>query len=162
MTEIERRIIETHTMESFRILRDLPLDDHVKNASLMHHERNDGRGYPFNVALQKTDPYARMVSVADVYDAMTSARCYRPGMSPFKTVSIMEHDGVTKYDPTFLNPFLSRAITSYINNRVLLSNGEKGEVIFIPPNDPTHPTIKVGDKYVDLAKSRDIEIKKII
>ncbi len=162
LTEIEHRIIETHTMESYKILRDLPLHDHVKNAALMHHERNDGRGYPFNVSIQRTDPYARMVSVADVYDAMTSLRCYRPGMSPFKTVSIMENDGITKYDPVFLNTFLERAATSYINNRVLLTNGEKGEVVYIPHDNPSKPTVKVGDKYVDLSKEKDIDIKNII
>ena len=48
-------------------------DDHVKNAALMHHERSNGSGYPLKLKGNQIDPYARIVAIADVYDAMTAA-----------------------------------------------------------------------------------------
>ena len=49
------------------------LFDHIRNAALMHHERSDGGGYPMRLSGNQIDPYARIVAIADIYDAMTAA-----------------------------------------------------------------------------------------
>ena len=68
-------------------------DDHVKNAALMHHERSNGSGYPLKLKGNQIDPYARIVAIADVYDAMTAARCYRGPLCPFRVIEMFEAEG---------------------------------------------------------------------
>jgi putative nucleotidyltransferase with HDIG domain len=162
LTESERLIIQTHPLEGFNLLRGMDLDAHVKNATLMHHERCDGSGYPFGITMKKIDPYARLVAIADVYDAMTSTRTYREALSPFRTISIMEEEGLQKYDAQFIMTFLRNVVNTYINNRALLSNGEEGEIIFIHKDALSRPTLKCGDTFVDLSVRKDLDIVKII
>lgn len=59
----------------------------------MHHERNDGSGYPLKLKGNQIDPYARIVAIADVYDAMTAARCYRGPLCPFRVIEMFEVEG---------------------------------------------------------------------
>lgn len=138
------------------------MDEHVKNAALMHHERCDGTGYPFGLTPIQIDPYAKMVAIADVYDAMTSTRPYRRALSPFKTIAIMEDEGLQKYDTQYVTTFLDHVVDSYINNRVLLNTGEQGEIVYIHKEKLSRPTLKIGDKFLDLSQSKDIEIEEII
>ena len=162
LTDEERKIVQTHALEGFNLIKNLPLDEHVKNAALMHHERCDGTGYPFGLTPIQIDPYAKMVAIADVYDAMTSTRPYRRALSPFKTIAIMEDEGLQKYDTQYVTTFLDHVVDSYINNRVLLNTGEQGEIVYIHKEKLSRPTLKIGDKFLDLSQSKDIEIEEII
>ena len=91
------------------------MDVHVKNAALMHHERSDGSGYPSKLKGNQIDPYARMVAIADVYDAMTADRCYRRGVCPFEVIATFEREGLGKYKPQFITSFLEHIANTYIN-----------------------------------------------
>ena len=75
-TEAEYQIVKTHALEGYNLLKDLSINEHIKNSALMHHERCDGTGYPEGVKADQIDEYAKIVAIADVYDAMTSARIY--------------------------------------------------------------------------------------
>ncbi|MDD6573369.1 MAG: HD-GYP domain-containing protein, partial [Thermoflexaceae bacterium] len=76
LTPEEFEIIKSHPKKSYEYLRDFPLDIRIKEACLLHHERCDGSGYPFGIAGNKISIYAKIVAIADVYDAMTSPRSY--------------------------------------------------------------------------------------
>ena len=140
----------------------MPLDVHVKNAALMHHERCDGSGYPFGITGDKIDPYAKMVAIADVYDAMTSLRSYSKPLSPFTTIAAMEDEGLQKYETQYIMTFLKNVVNTYINNRVLLSNGQEGEIIFIHKDRLARPTVKCGNAFLDLAVQKDLDILAIV
>ena len=71
LTQWEYSVIQTHPREGYNLLQNCPVDDHVKNAALMHHERCDGSGYPLKLTAAQIDPFAKLVAIADVYDAMT-------------------------------------------------------------------------------------------
>ncbi len=62
------------------ILKDIKMLDGLSNGTLYHHERFDGSGYPSGLKGDEIPLIARIISVADTYDAMTSTRCYRKGM----------------------------------------------------------------------------------
>ena len=66
----------------------------------MHHERCDGSGYPFGLKADKIDAFARLVAIADVYDATTSARIYRGPLCPFEVIGLFQSEGIQKYDKT--------------------------------------------------------------
>jgi HD-GYP domain-containing protein (c-di-GMP phosphodiesterase class II) len=71
-----------------------------------HHERWDGKGYPLGLAGNDIDPGARILAVADVYDAICSDRPYRPGMALKKAVAIIKDGSGTQFDPEVVAAFL--------------------------------------------------------
>ena len=158
----EYSIVKTHALEGYNILKDLDLDEHVKNCALMHHERCDGSGYPFGLTSSKIDRYAKIVAIADVYDAMTSPRVYRGPMCPFKVIEIFENEGLQKYDPEFILVFLEYVVNTYMNNRVKLSNGMEGDVVLINKLSLARPMVRCGNHYVDLSRDRKVWIEAII
>ncbi len=67
LSPAEYNIIKTHSLQGYNILKDKNIDDNVKQCALMHHERCDGSGYPLGLTADKINPYAKIVSIADVY-----------------------------------------------------------------------------------------------
>lgn len=162
LTEWELSIMQTHPQEGYNILKDSPMNEHVKNAVLMHHERSDGSGYPNNLSAEQIDPFAKMVAIADVYDAMTCARVYRGPQCPFKVIAAFENEGFQKYDPQYILTFLENIVNTYLQHRVRLTNGDIGEIVYINHEKLSKPTVKVGDKYINLAKEPHIFIDALI
>lgn len=162
LTDAEYKIVKTHTIEGYRILEKQDISIHVKNAALMHHERCDGSGYPFGINGSKIDPFAKIVGIADVYDAMTAARVYRGPLCPFQVIEIFEKEGFQKYDAAYILKFLENVVMTYMNNRVLLSDGTKGDIVYINHAQLSRPMIKSKDKFIDLSEKPDLYIEKIL
>lgn len=162
LTDLEYQIIKTHTLKGFDILKNLNLDSHVMHSALMHHERCDGSGYPSGLTASKIDSYAKIVAIADVYDAMTSARVYRGPICPFKVVDIFQNEGLQKYDPHYLLTFLEGIVLTYMHNTVLLNNGLRGEIIMINKLNLSKPIVKTGEHYIDLSKVKGLYIESLL
>lgn len=162
LTDEEYKIIKTHPRLGYEILKNQPMDERVKNAALMHHERCDGSGYPFGLTLEKIDDVAAIIAIADVYDAMTSDRSYRKGLCPFEVIASFELEGLNHYKPQFILCFLEHIADTYVNNHVLLSNGQKGRIVMIT-NRLTRPVIQIeNDAFVDLNEKPDLYIQAVI
>lgn len=162
LTEDEYEIIKQHTIAGYNLLKDYHIDLHIKNAALLHHERCDGLGYPYGLVRNQIDSYAKMVAIADVYDAMTASRVYRDAMCPFTVLSVFEKEGLQKYDTQYLMTFLANIENTYLLNRVRLNNGREGEVIFIHKEHLDKPTVKCGMDFIDLSIQSDLYIEEII
>ncbi len=162
LTDEEFAIIKSHPKKGYELIRNIPLDVKIKEACLLHHERCDGSGYPFGVSGNKISLYAKILAIADVYDAMTSPRSYRQALCPFKAIEIFEQDGFYKYDLKSLMTFLENIGFSYLNNSVLLSDGRKGEIIILNKLYLSKPMVKCGEEFVDLSKFPDLTIETII
>lgn len=162
LTDEEFRKVKEHPTLGYRLLKDRDFDERVKMATLLHHERCDGNGYPMHVRTDKINEFSKIVMVADVYDAMTADRSYRAGMCPFKVLGIMEEEGLQKYDPSILMMFLGKTAQAYINSTVCLSDQSVGEVISINRNCVSRPLVKVGDSFIDLDKRKDIQIIRVL
>ena len=162
LTDEEFSTIKTHTIRGYNLLKGKSIDSRIKHAALMHHERCDGSGYPYGFYSEQIDPFAKLVAIADVYDAMTCARVYRGPLCPFSVISIFETEGYSKYDPKYIMTFLEGIVQTYIHNNVQLSNGQIGEIIMINKLELSRPVIKVEDKYIDLAKQRDLQIVTLV
>ncbi len=162
LTEQEFSIIKKHPLEGYKILKNQPIDEHIKNAALMHHEKSDGTGYPLGIKGNKIDYYARLVTIADVYDATTSARVYRGPLCPFKVIELFEQEGYEKYDVHMIITFLENIVNTYMNNKVRLSNGKEGEIVFINKMHLAYPMVKCGDEFLDLSIDKKIHIEAII
>ncbi len=162
LTTEEYDVIKTHSLEGYNKLKNMNIDDHIKNAALMHHERCDGTGYPFGLKANRIDRFARIVSIADVYDAMTSARVYRGPLCPFQVISIFEQEGLQKYDPEYILIFLGYVVNTYMNNRVRLSNGMEGDIVLINKMDLSKPMVKCGNHYIDLSHEHGLYVETIL
>ncbi len=155
LTPDEFEIIKTHTTEGFHLLgRYSNIPEPVKNAALMHHEKCDGSGYPYGLKGDEIDRFSKIVTIADIFDAMTSERVYRAAMCPFSVIKYFEDDGIQKYEIKYILTFLENVSNSYLNHRVTLSNGMEGNVIFINPNNYSKPVVRTeNDEIIDLQQS---------
>jgi putative nucleotidyltransferase with HDIG domain len=162
LTEEEFTTIKTHTIRGYNLLKNRLIDRRIKNVALMHHERCDGSGYPYGLLSQQIEPFAKLVAIADVYDAMTCARVYRGPLCPFEVVSLFEAEGYTKYEAKYIFTFLEGIVQTYINNNVRLSNKTEGEIVMINKFDLSRPVVKVGEEFIDLSRNRDIHIEALI
>lgn len=152
LTPEEFEIIKTHTTEGFHLLgkyRTIP--EPVKNAALMHHEKCDGSGYPYGLKGNDIDKFSKIVTIADIFDAMTSERVYRSAMCPFSVIKYFEDDGIQKYELKYILTFLENVSNSYLNHRVTLSNGMEGNVIFVNRDSYSRPVIRTeNNEIIDL------------
>lgn len=162
LTAEEYNVMKTHTIKGYQALKDYPIDIKVKYSALMHHERCDGTGYPNGFVSEQIDDYAKIIAIADVYDAMTSNRMYRDAICPFDVVENFERDGFLKYDPKYLIPFMERIVNSYMHNIVRLNDGREGEVVMINKLSLSRPVIRIGSSFVDLSKEHKLMIAAII
>jgi len=162
LTKEEFDLLKSHAVEGYNMLKELPIDKHIKNAALMHHERSDGSGYPIGMKGDDIDKFARIVAIADVYEAATAPRVYRKGLSPFEVFEMFEKEGIQKYDTHYIMTFMEKLADTYMLNRVRLSNGMIGKVVFINKQAVSRPVVKCGDTFVDLIKEKDISITEII
>ena len=140
-----------------------------KNAALMHHERCDGSGYPFGLTGNRIDKFAKIVSIADVYDALTSERCYRKSLSNYNACKILKEDVQSgKLNSAYLSALLSN-IAVYPNGIVVyLSDGTHGIVKAQNPDLLYQPVIRIIDDRdpdgkisvydLDLATRSDVSI----
>jgi len=158
LTDEEFRTIKSHPYEGYKLLKNADLDEHIKKAALQHHEKVDGSGYPVGLKGDKIDEYAKLVCIADIYEAMTAVRIYRGSLSPFQVIEAFETEGLQKYDTRMIMVFLENTVNTYLLNSVKLSDGREGVVLFINKNNMSRPMVKCGDEFIDLSKEENLNI----
>ena len=147
--------VQKHSIHSYDIIKDYDfISERVKKAVLCHHERMDGSGYPLGLKGDKIPLFARIIGVADVYNALISHRPYRRKKTPFEAIKILESEYMDKLDTSILYLFLRRIASNYIGQGLILNNGEKGEIVFIPKHNLFRPIIKLKntEQVLDLSK----------
>lgn len=107
LSALEYEHIKEHPTIGARILGNLASSSIIVPMVLYHHERWDGAGYPDRLVGDQTPLMARIVSVADAFDAMTTTRCYRPALSCERALAILSDHAGTQWDPTVVREFLS-------------------------------------------------------
>lgn len=161
LTDLEFTKLKTHTMLGFDMLKDLDVNEHVLKATLMHHERCDGSGYPSKLHSAQIDVFAKYIAIIDSYEAMSSARMYRQSLNPFQVIANFEWAGYDKFDEAILKPILYRIAATQVGLNVRLNNDAEAEIIKINQEHLTRPLLKSGDKEIDLSKEPALEITSI-
>ncbi len=106
LTDAEFDAMKGHVEYSIGIIRHLPSMDYVIPAVIGHHERYDGRGYPRRIAGKDIPLAARILCIADSFDAMLSKRCYKPEMSLEYAVAELERGAGAQFDPELVVLFV--------------------------------------------------------
>lgn len=162
LTPEEYKQIQTHPVVGYSLIRGLSLDNHVKNAVIMHHERLDGSGYPYHMKGQKIDMFARYIAIIDAYIAMASPRSYRSAFTPLQILGNFEQD-MTKFDTELLLPVMKRIADAQIGSRLQTSDGRVWEVMIIHPHKLSRPVLKNDEnELLDLCEYPQLEIAKMM
>lgn len=163
LTEEEYEEVKKHSSYGFKITESMSgLDEDVRKGILMHHEREDGSGYPFGLKGTEIHPFGKIIAVADMYDAMTSNKAYRRMICPFDVIESIEKDYFGILDHSVVSVFLHNIASYYIGDFVKLSNGDIGEIIYINQNNISKPIIKANNEFIDMAVEKDIKITEVI
>ncbi len=102
----EFEIIKRHPVIGNDILKDIHIIKNVAEGALYHHERYDGKGYPFGISGEDIPFCARIIGIADAYDAMTSNRVYRRGMDMIRVIEEFKKGRGSQFDPELTDLFL--------------------------------------------------------
>ena len=123
LTEEDWVLMRKHSEYGANILSgsDVPVLQMAEEVALGHHEKFDGSGYPSNLKGEQIPLSARIVALADFFDALTMDRCYRPAFSDEKALTMVEQNIGTHFDPSVVKAFFSVS-GDIINERNKINN----------------------------------------
>ncbi|MBQ7776991.1 MAG: HD-GYP domain-containing protein [Lachnospiraceae bacterium] len=162
LTQDEFEEIKKHPTTGYKLLQSQEVNEVICLAALMHHERLDGSGYPLGLTDTKIHKFAKLVAIADVYDAMTSSRVYRGPLCPFTVIEMFEAEGFQKYDTNYILTFLENIVNTYLTNPCRLNDGREGTIVMINKHKLSRPIVKCGEKYINLADTADLHIECLL
>lgn len=162
LTHPEQEIIQAHAEKGYHILGSYGVSESVRLAALMHHERCDGSGYPHHLKGGQIDRFAKLVTICDIYNAMTSERPYRKAFSPFQVLEYFEQEGLRRFDTRSILLFMENTANTYLNSPVRLSNGKTGYVVFINRSSLGRPTVQCGTDFIDLSREKHLYIAEML
>ena len=156
-------IMQSHAKLGWKLLRST---SHIYEGAIdvahSHHERLDGNGYPRKLTAEKITPFTRIVSVVDVYDALTSDRVYHKGRTHLEAINIMNKMCGTHLDPEFTHKFIECLGIYPPGSIVEMSNGEVAIVVETNQNYRLKPKIiLLLDKHKKPRAERMIDLSKV-
>lgn len=162
ITKEEYDIIKTYPEAGYEILKKSGANQRILNVAYQHKQKCDGSGYPAGFNPKELDPFSKIITIVDIYDAITSARAYRGMVCPFKVIRMFEDEGMCKYDTKAYKVFLERIANNFIGNRVRLNDGRIAKIIMTNKTYFSMPMVISGSEYIDLSKRRDLYIDEVI
>ncbi len=145
LTKEELEIMRAHPIYSDQLLGN-KFHDNVRLAARHHHEKLNGKGYPDGLCGKEISLCARVTAISDIYDAMVSARSYKDSRLPLNVLNMFYEKEFDGLDRRLVMQFLKNMRLKYTNREVIMSNGEKGTIRYIPLNDAGHPIIQQNDE----------------
>ena len=141
LTDEEFSIMKHHSVYGYRILLEKDqFSQSVMMGVLQHHEKINGTGYPLGITGDKMHVYAKIISLADIYDALVTERSYKKGFSQRDAVEVIMAM-TAELDIEAMKSFLGSVILYPVDSIVSLSNGEKAKVVSNNPDYILRPTV---------------------
>ncbi|MBN2796919.1 MAG: HD-GYP domain-containing protein, partial [Clostridia bacterium] len=171
LIEDELQEVFNHVIYGYDMVRDvISLSGYTKQIIRLHHEKRDGSGYPLHLKETDIPDFVRIVTICDMFDAMTSNRVYRRGMPAYKAIEILMADSIYKLDPVILTLFLKNICVYPPGSGVILSDGRAGLVVSYNKYNPTRPVLRVFEdekgklqvSHLDLESHRTLFIEEAI
>jgi HD-GYP domain-containing protein (c-di-GMP phosphodiesterase class II) len=145
LTPAEWELVKTHPTAGASLLSSDRISPLTRCVVRDHHERWDGQGYPAGRAGTDIHQFARIAAVADVYDAITADRPYRPATAPHIGVSAVREGAGTQFDEEIVAHFLKIAMPYPVGYTISLPDGRAGAVVGVDPESPDYPVIRHRD-----------------
>ncbi|PKR78090.1 hypothetical protein CEY16_09235 [Halalkalibacillus sediminis] len=160
LSDMEYEVVKEHTTYGYNLLKDVPnLPPNISFCAYQHHERLNGSGYPLGIEGSNIHEYAKIIAVADVFDAVTSNRVYRKGMLPHEGLEILYSGSNGLFKKEYVDLF-RKTISIYPNGAyVELNDGRRGIVADQSKSIPDRPIIRIlEDKDMKLNMHEIYEI----
>ncbi len=173
LDDYEFEIIKKHTLEGYEVLKsNMKCNNKACEIALYHHERYDGTGYPKGLKADEIPEYVKIVSVADVYDALTSDRVYKKAIYPYQAIEYLVSMSGHQFDKRIVDVFIQNISLFPPGTYVRLNNGQVGCVIKVRKKFPSRPIVKMvyddkgnsikNSKLVDLLDYNSLIIEDIV
>ncbi len=150
LTDMEFALMKQHSLFGYGILKEKKdISRAISMGVLQHHEKINGKGYPLGLPEEKISPYAKILSVADIYDALVTERPYKKAFSQRDAVEMIM-SMTDELDISVMKSFLGSVILYPVGCTVQLSNGEKARVVENSPEYILRPKVvglKSGKVY---------------
>lgn len=161
LTGAEYELVKGHVNFSYEIIKDSPdITDAVKKAVLSHHENEDGSGYPNGLTSDEIPLIAKIIHVADVYDALVSNRPYKKGYAPWEAAEYMMGGCGINFNKEVVDRFIKLVPLYPIGAEVKLSTGELCVVIANKGSNNLRPVVRKvkNGETIDLALRENLTI----
>ncbi|MCF2856621.1 HD-GYP domain-containing protein [Pseudoalteromonas sp. SMS1] len=160
LTENEFAIMREHAKYSHDIVKEAGLSSIASEIAGFHHERLNGTGYPFAKQGDELSQFVRMISIVDVYDALTAERVYKIGMTPIQAFKKLKAGCPDEFDEVLLNQFIHCIGMYPVGTLVKLKSHRVGIVAASNPDSPLQPVVKVfyNAKNMFHVEVRDIDL----
>lgn len=163
LTTSEFEIVKSHTNLGYKILKDVSfLDKSILYGILMHHEREDGSGYPLGLKGGMIHQFGKIIAIADVFDAINSNRGYKKKNPPFQALQIVKTESLGKLNYEYSTIFIEHIVSCYLGEEAILNNGERCKIVQMNVNDLEKPLILKQGEFIDLAKKKNLYIEELI
>lgn len=173
LDENEMCLMKTHSEQGFQLLRrNRQLSVVPMHVAYQHHERYDGTGYPRGLKGDHIHEYARIVAIADVYDALTSDRAYKKACTPFEAYQIMIEGINRHFDPELLELFFDHVAVYPVGTTLQLSDFNYAIVTEVQSGATFAPKVKIlatasrmkvnEDLYIDLSQETSLSIRRVL
>lgn len=153
LTNEEFLIIQQHPLHGYNIVKNIDIiTEDVKRGIYEHHEKYNGTGYPCNKKGEEISLFGRIISIADVYDAITSDRVYRKGMLMSEAIEFIIANSETVFDKKIVKVFMEYVMPYPVGTHVKLSNNMVGIVIKNNKEISYRPVLKIvlqNERVVD-------------
>lgn len=172
LTDSEFREMKLHPVYGCEIIKSVyGLNSKIATVAFQHHEKWDGTGYPLGIRDKIINPFSRIVTLADVYDALTSDRIYKKKELPHKAADYIKQNSGVLFDPDIVDLFISNIAIYAEGTIVLLNTGELGSILSQGTNNNSRPKVFIFSNksgppllqpyVVDLNERTDVEILEI-
>src|SRR3954447_15449632 len=161
LTDAEMTVMKTHPTAGVELLRPADLSPLALSVVRDHHERIDGSGYPDGLFGSQVQDFPRIAAVADVYDAVTSERVYKPAAPPHIGVRVIREGAGSQFCPDVVRNFGAVVMPYPVGHEITLPDGRPGVVAAVDHEAPDVPTVRVRDESgvhelsVDMAAGRE-------
>jgi HD-GYP domain-containing protein (c-di-GMP phosphodiesterase class II) len=154
LNEQEKKAITTHPILGYTMLKGFDFPLAICLAALEHHERENGTGYPRHLQGEKISLYSKIIAVACSYEALSTKRPHKEAKDGYMgMLELLKNEG-KQYDDTVVKALVLSLSIYPIGLYVLLSNGKKGQVVDVNPENPRFPIVQVFGEFTPDGKVR--------
>ena len=143
LTAAEKRLMFTHPILGYGILKNYDCPLSICLGVLEHHERENGSGYPRHLTSDKISLYAKIIAVACNFEAITAPRDYKEEQSSYEAMIEMLKNNRQIYDENVIKALLCKLSLFPIGSYVYLSDGKLGQVVDVNPENPRNPLVQI-------------------
>ena len=164
LTEEEYAEVKKHPRYGYNMLKDnYDISSVTRNAVMSHHENEDGSGYPRGLTSDKIHTFAKIIHIADVYDALITKRIYKDAMNPADALEYLMSMTETMFDKDMVATFLEYIAPYPLGVSVELSTGQHATVVKNNRSMLTRPVVRLNSgTTVDLLTRLDVTIVKML